>query len=198
MTVRRASSLLAAICAALALSACFVVSKNAPTGSGPINDERLIGAWRGFDADDDKDAEAFLHFLKPDPDKPLRLVWVEDNKFQVYEVRTMVIGGRNVFAAMIVEPKMDAEKDGVPLGFYIGFYEFKSADYLVFHLLDAKKVGALIERGVVKGLKPPREYDMTTLTGSPAELARFLASPEAQAARVDDPAHLRRFAPGKK
>ena len=198
MTVRRASSLFAAMCAALVLSACFVVSKNAPTGSGPINDERLLGAWRGFDADDNKDAEAFLHFLRPDPDKPLSLVWVEDNKFQVYEVRTMVIGGRNVFAATIVEPKMEAEKDGVPIGYYLGFYEFKSPDYLVFHLLDAKKVGALIERGVVKGIKPPREYDMTTLTGSPTELARFLASAEAYGARIDDPAHLRRIAPAKK
>jgi hypothetical protein len=125
-------------------------------------------------------------------------VWVENDKFQIYEVRTMVIGGRNVFAAAIVEPKVEAEKDGIPIGFYLGFYEFKSPDYLVFHLLDAKKVGELIDKGVVKGIKPPRQYDMTTLTGSPAELARFLASAEAYAARLDDPAHLRRIAAGKK
>jgi hypothetical protein len=175
------------------LSGCFVASTNAPVGSGPINDERLVGAWRGFDADDKKDAEAFLHFLRPDPDKPLRLVWVESNKFQVYELRTMVIGGRNVFAATIVEPKIEAEKDGMPLGYYIGFYEFRTPNDVLFHLLDAKKVGALIDSGKLKGIKPARQYDMTTLTGSPAELSKFLASPEAQAARVEDPAHIRRI-----
>ena len=197
MTFRHACSMAALVVAAFMLSGCFVVSKNLPTGSGPINDERLVGAWRGFDADDQKDAEAYLHFLRPDADKPLRLVWVEGDKFQVYEVRTMVIGGKNVFAATIVEPKMEAEKDGMPAGYYLGFYEFKNENYLVFHLLDAKKVGELIDKGTVKGTKPPREYDMTTLTGSPAELTRFLASPEAQAARIEDPAHLRRL-PGKK
>jgi hypothetical protein len=65
-------------------------------------------------------------------------------------------------------------------------------------MLDATKIGKLIEKGVVKGIKPPRTYDMATLTGSPNELARFLASPEAYAARVDEPARIRRIAPGKK
>jgi hypothetical protein len=191
--LRRAGALAALLIAAVVLSGCFVASTNAPVGSGPINDERLVGAWRGFDADDKKDAEAFLHFLRPDPDKPLRLVWVESNKFQVYELRTMVIGGRNVFAATIVEPKIEAEKDGMPLGYYIGFYEFRTPNDVLFHLLDAKKVGALIDSGKLKGIKPARQYDMTTLTGSPAELSKFLASPEAQAARVEDPAHIRRI-----
>jgi hypothetical protein len=198
MNIRHACAVFAAALAALVLSGCFVVSTNAPTGSGPINDERLVGAWRGFDADDQKDADAYLHFLRPDEDKPLRLVWVEGDKFQVYEVRTMMIGGRNVFAATIVEPKMEAEKDGVPFGYYLGFYEFKSQNDLVFHLLDAKKVGELIDKGVVRGTKPPRQYDMTTLTGSPSELARFLASPQALAARMEDPAHLRRLSRGKR
>lgn len=193
MTFRQAAAALALIAAALVLSGCFVVSKNAPTGSGPINDERLVGAWRGFDADDKKDADAYLHFQRPDPNQPLRLIWVEGDKYQVYDVRTMVIGGRNVFAATIVEPKMEAEKDGVPLGHYLGFYEFQNENNLAFYLLDAKKVGDLIDKGVVKGIKPPRQYDMTTLTGSPAELARFLASPQALAARIEDPAHLRRL-----
>lgn len=198
MTFRQAAAALVLVAAALVLSGCFVVAKNAPTGSGPINDERLVGAWGGFDTDDQKEAEAYLHFLRPDPDKPLRLVWVEGDKFQVYEVRTMVIGGRNVFAAMIVEPKMEAEKDGVPLGYYIGFYEFRQENHLVFSMLDAKKVADLIDKGVVKGIKPPRQYDMTTLTGSSAELTRFLASPQAMAARVEDPAHLRRISQAKK
>lgn len=191
--LRRAGALAALLIAAVVLSGCFVVSTNAPVGSGPINDERLVGAWRGFDADGKKDAEAFLHFLRPDPDKPLSLVWVEGNKFQVYELRTTAIGSRSVFAATIVEPKMEAQKDGMPLGYYIGFYEFKTPNHVLFHMLDAKKVGALIDSGKLKGIKPARQYDMTTLSGSPAELSKFLASPEAQAARVEDPAHIRRI-----
>lgn len=198
MTFRQVAAALALVAAALVLSGCFVIAKNLPAGADHMNDERLIGAWRGFEADDKKDADAYLHFQQPETNRPLRLIWVEGDKYQVYDVRTMVIAGRNVFAATIVEPKIEAEKDGVPLGHYLGFYEFQNDNTLTFHLLDAKKVGDLIDKGVVKGAKPPRQYDMTTLTGSPAELARFLASPQALAARIEDPAHLRRLSPAKK
>jgi hypothetical protein len=195
MTFRRTCAVVAAIAAALVLSACFTVSKNAPTGTGPINDERLVGAWRGVDADDGKEADAFLHFQKPEDDKPLRLVWVEDRSYQVYDVTTMVIGGKNVFAAKLLTP---LEKTGeIPDGFYLGFYEFKSPGEARFWLLDAEKVGKLIDSGKVKGVKPPNKYDMATLTGSPAELARFLASADAQAARIDEPAAIRRLPAGK-
>ena len=197
MTFRRACSVVAALAAALVLSACFTVSKNAPTGAGPINDERLVGAWQGVDADTGETAEdAFLHFQKPSDDAPLRLVWVEDRSYQVYEVRTMKIGGKNVFAAKILTPfeKTDGE---IPDGYFRGFYDFRGSD-VVFQMLDADKIGKLIEKGVVKGIKPPRTYDMATLTGSPQELARFLASPDADAARVDEPARIRRISSGKK
>lgn len=197
MTFRHACSVVAAVVAAFALSACFTISKNAPTGTGPINDERLVGAWRGVDADSGKEEDdAFLHFQKPSDDAPLRLVWVEDRNYQVYEVRTMKIGGKNVFAAKILTPfdKTDSE---IPDGYFLGFYDFKGDD-VVFQLLDADKIGKLIEKGVVKGIKPARNYDMAQLTGSPEELARFLASPAADAARVDEPARIRRIASGKK
>lgn len=194
--LRRAGALAALLIAAVVLTGCFVVSKNLPAGSGPIADERLIGAWRGLDAEDGKEADAFLHFLKPDRDEPFKLVWVEDRNYQVYEVHTMQIGGKNVFAAKILT--MPEGKEGeIPEGYYLGFYDVKSADEVVFHLLDAKKVGELIERGRVKGIKPPRQYDWATLTGSPEEIARFLASPEAAAALMDGPAHIRRISRGK-
>jgi len=197
MTFRHACSVVAAVVAAFALSACFTISKNAPTGAGPINDERLVGAWRGVDADSGKEEEdAFLHFQKPSDDAPLRLVWVEDRNYQVYEVRTMKIAGKNVFAAKLLTP-LDKSDDEIPDGYFLGFYDFKGDD-IVFQLLDADKIGKLIEKGVVKGIKPARNYDMAQLTGSPEELARFLASPEADAARIDEPARLRRIARGKK
>jgi hypothetical protein len=193
MTFRRAFSVLAAMCAALVLSGCFVISQNLPAGSGPIGDPRLVGAWRGFDSDEGKDAEAFLHFLKPDRDEPLKLVWIEDRNYQLYEVSTMVIGGKNVFAAKLIGPA-EALKDGdIPTGYYLGFYEFASEDKITFALLDSEKVGELIAKGRLKGTQKPGKYEFATLTGSPAELARFLASPEAQAASMSDPATIRRL-----
>lgn len=193
MTFQRACSVLAATLAALVLSGCFVISQNLPTGTGPIADPRLVGAWRGLDADDGKDAEAFLHFLKPDRDEPLELVWVEDRNYQLYEVHTMVIGAKNVFAAKLLGPP-EALKDGdIPAGYYLGFYEFVSPDKMTFALLDSEKVGELIAKGRLKGARKPGKWEMATLTGSPAELTRFLASPEAQAARMSDPATIRRL-----
>lgn len=193
MTFRHALSLLAVAVAALVLSGCFVVSQNLPKGSGPVGDPRLVGAWRGLDTDDGKEADAFLHFLKPDRDEPLKLVWVEDRNYQLYEVTTLVIGGKNVFAAKLTGPQ-EALKDGeIPVGYYLGFYEFVGADQVTFALLDSEKIGELIAKGRLKGTRGPGKYEMATLSGSPTELAAFLASPEAQAARMDEPAKLRRL-----
>src|SRR5262245_27657292 len=107
MTFRHACAVLAAAALSVVLSACFVVSKELPASTGAIADERLVGAWRGLDADDGKDSEAFLHFLKPDRDEPMKLVWVEDRTYQVYEVRTMQVGGKHVFAAKLLTPLGD-------------------------------------------------------------------------------------------
>lgn len=198
MTFMRACSVVAAVFAAFVLSGCFVVSKNLPAGTGPINDDRLVGAWQGIDNDGGEPDDAYLHFQKPDEDKPLRLVWVEERNYQVYEVTTMRIGNKNVFAATILFPLEKTGDESIPVGIYLGFYEVNAnGNEIVFHLLDAEKVGALIQSGAVKGIKPPRKYDMATLTGSPTELARFLASPEADAARAE-PARLRRLMPTKK
>lgn len=197
MNFRRACSVIAAVCAALILSGCFVVSKNLPAGSGPINDDRLVGDWQGIDGDDGKPSDAYLHFQKYDPQKPLRLVWVEDKSYQVYEVTTMRIGNKNVFASVLTGPEEATSEKDMPHGYFIGFYEVNGNE-AVFHLLDAEKVGGLISRGVVKGIKPPGKYDAATLTGSPTELARFLASPEADAARADEPAKIRRLSPAPK
>ena len=197
MTPRRALSALAAICAAFILSGCFVISTNLPAGTR-VDDEKLVGTWQAWDAGDKKPADAFLHFQKDEEHKSLRLIWVEDKGYQVYDVTTLRIGNKNVFAAMIVEPKVKAKEDGIPLGYHLGFYEMSAdASEITFWLLDAEKVADLISKGVVKGKKPPGKYDFATLTGSPDELARFLASPQADAARIKDPAKIRRISTGK-
>lgn len=197
MTLRRALTALAAISAALILSGCFVIATNLPAGT-PVDNDRLVGTWQGWDATDNKPADAFLHFQKDDESKSLRLIWVEDKGYQVYDVTTLRVGAKNVFAAMIVEPKAKAKEDGIPLGYHLGFYEMSAdGNEVTFWLLEAEKIGELISKGKVKGKKPPGKYDFATLTGSPDELARFLASPEADAARIKDPAKIKRISTGR-
>ena len=193
--LRRLAAIATAFAAALILSGCFVVSSNLPAGTGVTGDQRLVGAWRGLDSEDGQESDAFLHFLKPDRDEPLRLVWVEDRNYQLYEMRTVVIGGKNIFAAKLLGPAEALKGGDVPVGWYIGFYEFTSADKVTFWLFDSEKVGELLAKGRLKGTRKPGKWEMATLTGSPAELAAFLASPDAQAARIEDPAVLRRLTP---
>lgn len=191
--LRRLAAFVALFAAALALSGCFVISTNLPAGIGAAGDPRLVGTWRGVDADDGKDSDAFLHFQEPNAGDPLRLVWVENKGYQIYELRTAVIGKRTVFAAKLLGPE-EALKD-VPPGWFIGFYEYEGANKITFWLFDSKKVGDLIAKGRLKGTRKPGQWEMATLTGSPQELAAFLASPDAQAARIDEPAKLRRLTP---
>ena len=198
MPHRRALSLALIVCAALTLSACFVVSTNVPAGTGPINDQRLEGTWRGIDTDDGMDSNAFLTFQRVDEKRPLRLVWVEGRDLQIYDVITRHVGTRDVFAATITGPaeQLAKMKPGEPRGYFLGFYEI-SGDQATFHLFDAKKVGALIAGRKLKGNAPKGQYDMASLTGSPQELAAFLASPDALAAQAEEPAKLRRLAAPK-
>ena len=198
MMFQRSLSAAAVVAAALLLSGCFVVSKNVPAGKA-ASDERLVGAWVGVDDEGDTPADtAFLHFqLQDDATEPLRLVWVEGKNYQVYELITLDIAGKNVFAAKLVAPREAKNDKDMQAGYFIGFYEV-NGDEAVFHMLDSQKVGETIGRGVVKGIKPPGKYDYATLTGSPAELARVLASPEADAGRGEDPARLRRLHPSVK
>jgi hypothetical protein len=191
--LRRLAAAATLFAAALALAGCFVVSKNVPAGQAGI-DHRLIGTWRAIDADDNKDDDAFLTFQKYDDAKPLRLVWVEGRGYQIYDVITMKIANRDVFAATLTGPEEALKEKDMTAGRFIGFYDV-SGDRMRFFLFDAEKIGKLIQDGKVKGTRAPGKWEMATLTGSPEELAAFLASPEALAARIDDPARLRRLTP---
>ena len=191
--LRRAASLALAVIAALTLTGCFVVAKNIPAGQAQI-DTRLIGTWRGLDDDGRKETEAFLSFQKYDDKRPLRLVWVEDKGYQIYDVITMRIANRNVFAATLTGPAEALKEKDMSAGHFIGFYDV-AGDRLQFSLLDSEKIGKLIEQGKLKGLRKPGKWEMATLTGSPQELAAFLASADALAAQMDEPAKLRRLTP---
>ena len=194
MFFQRFFALAVAAMAALALSGCFVVSKNLPAGSGPINDDRLVGDWRVLHSDSGDEEDVYMHIQKPDPAKPLRLVWVENNDYQIYDITTLRIGTKNVFAAKrVASTEKNADKQ--PAGYFLGFYEARESE-ISFRMFDSEKVGALIAKHAVKGTQPPGKYEIATLTGSPDELARFLASPQADAAQVDETSRLRRLPPG--
>jgi hypothetical protein len=192
--LRRIIALATITLATLALTGCFVVATNVPAGTGPINDPRLEGTWRGVDANGGGDSNAFLTFQRIDEQKPLRLVWVEGKDLQIYDLITRRVGKRDVFAAMMTGPadQLAKMKPDEPRGHFLGFYEVKG-DRVTFHLLDSKKIGDLITNRKLKGVPPKGQYDMATLTGSPAELAAFLASPDGQVAQSKEPAILRRI-----
>ena len=189
LTIRAVSQLLV-LGAALFLGGCFVTATTMPAGRGPINDEALVGDWQGLDSDSGKAEAVFLHFQKPDPKKPLRLVYVEGKDFTIYEMATTRVGNRNVFYATVLQPE-DAVKESKG-GSFLGYYE-TTGPTATFWLLDAEKVSELIRQGKVRGTPGPAKYDIAKLTGSPTELAAFLASADGWASRMEEPARLRRI-----
>ena len=191
--LRRAAALAAVVLTTFALTGCFVVAKNVPAGQAVL-DGRLIGTWRGLDDEGAKETEAFLSFQKYDDRKPLRLVWVEGKGYQLYDVITMRIANRNVFVATLTGPEEALKEKDMAAGRFIGFYDV-TRDKLQFAPLDSEKIGKLIATGKLKGSRGPGKWEMATLTGTPQELAAFLASPDALAAQIDEPAKLRRLTP---
>ena len=189
MTILNAIRLSAVLATSLLLSGCFVTSKQMPAGTGPINDDAIVGDWRGIDPDTGQAEQVFIHIQKFDPAKPLRIVFVEDKKYEIYELRTTQVGNRHVFSAKILEPA-EAVKESHG-GAFLGYYEVKG-DQADFYLLDAGKVSALIRQGKARGIPGKQTYDLAELTGSPAELAAFLGSDAGWNAKVDSPARLRR------
>ncbi|MEQ1755171.1 MAG: hypothetical protein ABL973_13680 [Micropepsaceae bacterium] len=190
MTNFQAVRLFMALSATLFLSGCFVTSRQIPAGQGPINDDAIVGDWRGVDADNGKEESVFVHIQKPDAAKPLRVVFVEEKDYNIYELTTTQTGAHKVFSAKVLGPeKAVQESKG---GSFLGYYEVKGNEAR-FWLLDANKVTTLIKAGKVKGNPGKSKYDFAELTGNPAELASFLASDDGWNARADDPAILRRI-----
>jgi len=190
MTILNAIRLSAVLATSLLLSGCFVTSKQMPAGTGPINDEAIVGDWRGIDPDTGQAEQVFVHIQKHDPAKPLRVVFVEDKKYEIYELRTTQVGNRHVFSAKVLEPA-EAVKESHG-GAFLGYYEV-TGDEANFYLLDAEKTSALIRQGKVRGRAGKQAYDLAELTGSPTELASFLGSDLGWNAKADNPARLRRI-----
>lgn len=176
MTIRRLCSIAAVFCAALVLSGCYVISTVAPATGG--FDERLFGAWTGLNEKGKVEPGHFLHFIKGAEGKPARMVMISSDEISVYEVRTLAAGANRAFALKNIMTDKGGE---FPEGYLLGYYEIRG-DRLAIRILDSDLVGALVDSGKVKGTKTTGQYFDVTLTGSPGEIAAFLASPEAFAA----------------
>jgi hypothetical protein len=194
--LRRAATALIAVATLFTLTGCLVTTKNLPAGATVI-DDRLVGTWRGIN-EDGKDSDAFLHFIKQAPDKPLRLLWVEGDDFQIYDLTTIPVGKHHVFASMPVASPQNTP-DPVPAAegeYILGFYDVSKTEAL-FWLLDTEKVSALIKQGGVQGTVSDSAGGGATLTGTSDDVAKFLASEAAYAARGVEPMKLRRMSAPK-
>jgi hypothetical protein len=183
---------------ALSLTGCFVASTTVPQGQGPLADQRLVGVWEGLDNGDHNPTtdNVRLTFQMTSPSKPLQLTWTENNKTTYYDVVTQRFGAHMGFAAKLTGPAEAQKEDDSKGGYYLGYYEYTpNGEGLIFYLLDKKKVEPLIASGKLKGAPGKSEFAITVLDGSPADIGRFLASPEGYAARSEDPAQLRRLSP---
>jgi hypothetical protein len=169
------------------LAGCFVTADNPPLQQGPLNDPAIVGDWRSVDESTGKLVNSFLHIQQPEENGPLRVVFVEGKEHNVYTVTTSIAGRHKVFSAT-------SESGDLGTGALLGYYAVEG-DELLFHLLASESVSNLIRRGKVAGVPGAKTYDSARLTGSSADIARFLASEEGWNARVQDASRLRRLRP---
>ena len=188
MTKERAGAVAAVVCAMAVLPGCYVTSVNLPDAPQFV-DERLVGAWLLVETDTLK---CCFHFQRLKERSALRLVTIDDKSSQIFEFTTMRVGDRQLFAAsMDLNDWSSSETNGQSRQYHLGHYVVNDGE-AVLYLLDAKKVKELVSRGVLTGTVD--SDGAVTLTGSPADLTRFLASPEADSESSADSLRLRRFA----
>lgn len=181
-----------ALAAALFLGGCFVTSNQKPLQIGPVNDEALAGDWRAVDTESGKLLNSFIHIQKTEQGAPLRIVYVEDDDYAIYEMTMTRAGSRKVFALKAMNP--DKAREEIGSGFLLGYYEL-AGEELQFHMLDAETVSALIRAGLVSGIPAKRDYERAQLTGTPEDITRFLASDEGWKARTEEASRMRRMRP---
>ena len=192
MRARRTVLNVFAALAALLLAGCYVTSKQLPASSGPVIDQQLVGTWEGL-SEDGKPEGTYMHVVKQDDTKPLTFVMVDDHSWTVYELHTLKVGDRRMFAVkQIAAPAGDKpERD-----YIIGFYDVKG-DELTISLLETSKIKALIAAHKIKGRVESGSYGKVTLTSSPEELAAFFATTDLSKLAVDKPAKAHRVSAPK-
>ncbi len=181
-----------AVFAALLLAGCYVTTQKLPATGGPVIDPQLIGTWQAFD-EQGKAEGTYLHFIKTDEKTPLTFVMVDDHSWTVYEMTSLQVGKRQMFAVkQTVAPRGDKPEHN----YIVGFYEIKGDD-LSISLLDTKKVKELIAAHKIKGRVESGDYGKVTLTASPEELAALFATTDIDKLTGDKPAKAHRVSKPK-
>ena len=142
--------------ATLLLGGCFVTASQRPLQQGPVNDETIVGDWRGVEASSGDEQNAFIHIQRPDENGPLRVVFVEGKDYGVYEMTTTQAGSRKVFALRGLAPDDTVKETGG--GYMLGYYETRG-DELFFYPLDSEAVSNLIRAGKLAGVPGAKTYD---------------------------------------
>lgn len=183
MLLQQMRAVIAAIALSFTLSGCYVYAVAPPAPNGPTVDESLVGAWYGINEKGETVPNAFLHIIKPREGGPMHVVATETDDHSVYELHIANASGKRIFAVRKVHPVRPAGPNGPSeesTKYMLGVYDVKG-DALVIRIFEPDKVRELVEARRVQGLAPTGAFAAVTLTGSPADVTRFLGSREADA-----------------
>jgi hypothetical protein len=96
----------------------------------------------------------------------------------VFEVHTAQASSKRVFAVRKIAARVRAETEPDADKYVLGAY----GDTLVIRVFEPDKLRDAVAASRVRGTAGTGNFASVTLTGSPDEVIRFLASPEADAA----------------
>lgn len=183
MFAHRLLSLMVVIFMSIALSGCYVYALAPPASSGPTIDPRLEGAWYGLDEKRKPAANAFLHFITPKAGGPMRMVSTQTGDYGVFELHTMKIGRNQVFAIRKFDGPVagGAKVADSTAKYMLGAYEIRG-DTLMVRVYQPESLRAAVASRTVSGVIEGTNFPSVTLNGSPQDVARFLATPQADAA----------------
>lgn len=184
MRLQQMRAVFAAIALSIMLSGCYVYAVAPPAPNGPAIDEALVGAWYGVNEKGETVPNAFLHIIKPKDGGPMHVVATETDDHSVYELHLAQASGKRVFAVRKVYPTMPAGPNGPSdeaTKYMLGVYDTKG-DALTIRVFEPEKMRDLVNARRVQGIAPTGAFASVTLTGSPADVTRFLGSREAEAA----------------
>jgi hypothetical protein len=182
--MQRLVNAIAMLAAAVLLSGCYIYALAPPASEDAAVDHRLSGAWYVLDKQGEPNG-VLLHFVLSRVGGPMRMVSTDDGEYGVFELYSVPVGDKQVFAMR----KLSGAAAGSAIiagadntKFLLGTYRIKNDDTLFVHLYDSKKVGAAIAAGTIRGKVAAGAAPPVTLTGTPQDLLRTLATTEMQAA----------------
>jgi hypothetical protein len=143
MAQNRTRAVAAVVFTAFAMFGCYVDSKNLPDAPQFL-DDRLVGAWQGVDAETNRPVDFYVHFQQLKGQNALRVIGVDntssdvDNGFAVYQLTTLRVGNKHVFAAIGLQAGQETEEHGKSGSCVLGFYEVKGSEAFFYLLKETR------------------------------------------------------------